>query len=141
MQGRHTANAADAPCFPVSSSKTTCQMRKGGEGGVCLPDKDVVCMLIGVCWRYVSDGRARDERDQGHGSRKLREPGVFGIFLIYAANMCIPQSCVNLHHHLQRCVHALRLQANCLDRCGASGMVGSCCRSFRTALANFRVTS
>lgn len=98
MQGRHTGNAADAPCFPVSSSKTTCQMRARERGRVCLPDMDVVCLLIGVWWRYVSDGRARDERGQGNGSRKLREPGIFGISLVYAANMRIPQSCVNLHH-------------------------------------------
>lgn len=90
MQGRHTGNAADAPCFPVSSSITTCQMHKGRKGGVCLPDMVVVCMLIGVWWRYASDGRVRDERDQGHGSRKLREPGIFGISLVYAADMCQP---------------------------------------------------
>lgn len=48
MQGRHTSNAADAPCFPVSSSKTTCQKPKGGKAGDRLPGMDVVCMLIGL---------------------------------------------------------------------------------------------
>lgn len=79
----------------------------------------------------MSDVRARDERDQGHGSRrKLREPGILGISLAYAADLGIPQSCVNLHHRLQNCVHVLRLQAMCMDIYGSSGMVGSCCRFY-----------
>lgn len=79
----------------------------------------------------MSDVRARDERDQGHGSRrKLREPGILGPFLAYAADLRIPQSCVNLHHRPQNCVHVLRLQAMCMDSYGSSGMVGSCCRFY-----------
>lgn len=67
-----------------------------GMVGVCLPDVDIVYMQLGVQWRSMSDVRARDGGHQGHNSRKLREPGKLGVFLLYAAVMCIPQSCVIL---------------------------------------------
>lgn len=110
----------------LQAAKATCQMHKGREGSICFPDMDIGCMQIGVWRRYLSDARARDARDQGQNSRMVREPGILGISLIYAADMCSPQSCAILDHHLPRSVHVLLLQAMCMYRYGGSGMMGVC---------------
>lgn len=54
-----------------------------GKGKFICPTR--LCMQIDVQWRSLSDVRARDGRDQGHSSRKLREPGVLGTSLLCAA--------------------------------------------------------